>query len=172
MKQSRQFSRAEAALGEWSREAAEAEVQNVPPDRLAAAITDFIEWRAFAYWVRLAHEHRVVPAVQIESILAERCPGFLATEIAYRDAHPREPEFRWLRLIQWIDGNIFHYADAAGWRHALGYYAARDERLDRVRARWLKCDEQWNTRIPEQFPDFEKWRQSAFVYTNQPVQPF
>jgi hypothetical protein len=52
-----QFSRAEITLGEWSRAQAESEVENVTRDQLAEAIADFIEWRAFSYWVRLIHEH-------------------------------------------------------------------------------------------------------------------
>jgi hypothetical protein len=34
-------------------EQAEAERKNVEAERLAATLTDFIEWRAFPYWVRL-----------------------------------------------------------------------------------------------------------------------
>ena len=45
---------AEIALGARSRHKAEAELRLVDPARFGAAITEFIEWRTFAYWVRLA----------------------------------------------------------------------------------------------------------------------
>jgi hypothetical protein len=84
-------------------------------------------------------------------------------ETAYREAHPREPEFRWLRLLEWIDDHVFAYAQSGGWRHALGYYATRDERLDRIRAWWLKCDEEWKQQTPEHLPDFDEWRERALA---------
>jgi hypothetical protein len=78
MKKASQFSRAEITLGEWSRERAESELQNANGDQLAAAISDFIEWRAFSYWVRLMHECGRGSTTHVEDVLAVRCPGFLA----------------------------------------------------------------------------------------------
>src|ERR1035441_7139080 len=47
---------AEIALGARSRHKAEAERKLVDSARFDAAITEFIEWRTFAYWVRLVVE--------------------------------------------------------------------------------------------------------------------
>ena len=66
--------------------------------------------------------------------LGQRCPGFFQCAEDYRRAHLKEREFLWLRLISWIDDKIFSLAKAEGWPHELGYFAARDPRLDRVRA--------------------------------------
>ena len=38
----------------------------------------------------------------------------------------------WLRLISWLDRETFGFAQAEGWLHALGYYATRDPRMDKV----------------------------------------
>ncbi len=168
MKSPRGFTSAEIALGEASRRRAEAEAKNVTADELARTITEFIEWRAFAFWVRLTHEHGA-PSAQTEEILAARCPGFLEIEAAYRAAHPREPEFRWLRLVEWIDASIFSQAEAARWRHALGCYAARDPRLDRIRGYWRQCDDEWTERSPSLFPAYEDWRQAALQGINPPL---
>jgi hypothetical protein len=50
------FREAEIALGTESREQAEAELKNVGAERLAATLTEFIEWRAFSCWLRLCVE--------------------------------------------------------------------------------------------------------------------
>ena len=44
---------AELDLGQQSQQLAEDERGLVAPDRLAQTITEFIEWRAFSYWLRL-----------------------------------------------------------------------------------------------------------------------
>jgi hypothetical protein len=120
---------AEIALGARSRHKAEAELKLVDSARFAKAITEFIEWRTFAYWVRLVVEIDGGMSSKMQAILEERCPGFIGALTAYRAAHPDEREFLWLRLIEWIDHNISESANAEGWRHALGFYAARDPRL-------------------------------------------
>jgi hypothetical protein len=163
MKQSRQSNTSQTVADDSPPAQAQAQLKNIARDQFAAAITDFIEWRAFAYWVRLVHEHGGSDACRLDSVLAERCPQFLPSEAAYHDAHPCESSFRWLRLIEWLDSHVFHQTESEGWRHALGYYAARDERLDRIRAYWLECDETWKREVPGRFPDFEEWREAALA---------
>ena len=154
MKKANHLNEAEIALAARSRHRAEAERKCVPADRLATAITEFIEWRAFAYWVRLIAEKQGTSAV--EGILRYRCPGFFE----YLAKFP-EREFLWLQLIDWIDSHCFEDAHSEGWQHALGYYAARDERLDRIRGYWLKCDEQWQP--SHRPPDYGEWRRAALA---------
>jgi hypothetical protein len=152
---------AEIALGARSRHKAEAELKLVDSARFGAAITEFIEWRTFAYWVRLVVEIKGGVSTKMQALLDERCPGFIADLAAYRDAHPNEGEFLWLRLIEWIDHNIFESANAEGWRHALGFYAARDPGLDRVREYWQQCDDDWKRQPPTQLPSLDDWRKAA-----------
>jgi hypothetical protein len=152
---------AEIALGARSRHQAEAQIKLVNPQRLAATITDFIEWRAFAYWVRLIVESEGCISCEMQLLLRERCPGFLEAAAAYRQSHHREEEFLWLRLIDWIDGHVLDFAISEGWQHALGFYATRDSRLDRIREYWLHCDKLWKSHRPAEFPSFEDWRRAA-----------
>src|ERR1017187_4700210 len=95
---------AEIALGARSRHKAEAELKLVDSARFGAAITEFIEWRTFAYWVRLVVEIDGVSS-KMQAILEERCPGFIGALAAHRESHPDQREFLWLRLIEWIDNN-------------------------------------------------------------------
>jgi hypothetical protein len=165
MRKTSQLREAEAALGAKSQRLAELQLKQVDPERLAQTITDYIEWRTFAYWVRLAVETEGGISAEIRGILEQRCPGFLKYAEDYQRSHPNEREFLWLRLISWIDDEIFGFAKAEGWPHALGYFAARDPRLDRVRAYWLLCDERRTRNRTSRMPDLAEWRRAALAHT-------
>jgi hypothetical protein len=149
---------AEIALGVKSRDQAEAERKNVTADRLAVTVTEFIERRAFSYWLR-----RIVENIGVlpDALLQERCPGFLEYAAAYARQHPGERELLWLRLWEWTDEKLFEAAIAEGWRHVLGYDAMRDPRMGQIRTYWKGCRETWKSQSPQSLPDFESWRASA-----------
>ncbi len=155
---------AEVDLGRQSKQLAEDERGLVAPDRLAQTITEFIEWRTFSYWLRLIVETQGFVSDPMTAILQERCPGFLEYAASYAKKHPREPEFLWLRLLEWTDEKLFHVSKAEGWRHALGYYATRDPRMDQLRAHWKQCRRAWKLQPPPSFPSFEAWRESALQH--------
>jgi len=153
--------KAEADLGRRSKQIAEDERELVAPDRLVQTITEFVEWRAFSYWLRLIVETQGFVSDPMIAILQERCPGFLEYAAAYAAEHPREPVFLWLRFLEWADDKLFQVPIAQGWRHALGYYAARDPRMNQFQAHWKQCRRTWKVQAPESFPKFETWRESA-----------
>jgi hypothetical protein len=153
--------KAELDLGRRSKQLAEGERGLVAPDRLAQTITEFIEWRAFSYWLRLIVETQGLVSDSMIAILQERCPGFLEFAAAYAKQHPREPEFLWLRFLEWTDEKLFQVSTAEGWRHALGYYATCDPRMDQIRSHWKQCRRAWKLQAPESFPGFETWREAA-----------
>src|ERR1700722_7419308 len=93
----------ETDLGRRSKRLAEEERHAVAPGRLAQAIADFVEWRAFSYWLRLTVETQGFVSDPMIAILRERCPGFLDYASAFAREHPREPEFLWLRFLEWTD---------------------------------------------------------------------
>ena len=152
---------AEIALGARSRHKAEEERRLVDPARLEETITEFIEWRAFAYWARLIVTTEVSISSKMDALLDRRCPGFLSALVRHSESHPDEREFFWLRLIEWIDDNVYRHVETEGWRHALGYYATRDARLDRVRECWRRCDDEWRRTPPKPLPTFEEWFEAA-----------
>jgi hypothetical protein len=153
--------KAEVDLGRQSQQVAEDERELVAPDRLVQTITEFVEWRAFSYWLRLIVETQGVVSDPMTAILQERCPGFLEYAAAYAGEHPREPAFLWLRFLEWADEKVFHIPMAEGWRHALGYYATRDPRMDQLRTHWKQCRRAWKLQVPDSLPGFEEWRESA-----------
>ena len=154
----------ELNMARQSQQLAEDERGLVQPDRLAKTITEFIEWRAFSYWLRLAVEIQEFLSDPMIAIRRERCPGFLEYAAAYAKEHPTEPKFVWLRFLEWTDEKLYHVPIAEGWRHALGYYATRDPRMDQLRAHWKQCRRAWKLQPPETFPSFEAWRESAFQH--------
>jgi hypothetical protein len=155
------YSKAEAVVAEKSKELAESQLRFTTPERLAGSINDYVEWRAFAFWIRLIVETEGAISPDMRQLLNDRCPGFLDDAETYRRDHPRQREFLWLRLISWLDRETFGFAQAEGWLHALSYYATRDPRMDRVTDYWLQCDERWKQDRPEVLPTFEQWRQAA-----------
>lgn len=156
--------KAEADLGRQSKQLAEDERGLVEPHRLAQTITEFIEWRAFSYWLRLTVETQGSVAKPLIMTLQERCPGFLEYAAAYAKEHPGERDFLWLRFLEWTDERLFHVSIAEGWRHALGYYATRDPRMDQIRVHWKQCRRAWKIQAPASFPSFEEWRESALQH--------
>ena len=156
--------KAEADLGRQSKQVAEDERELVAPDRLAQTITEFVEWRAFSYWLRLIVETEGFVSDPMTAILQERCPGFLEYAASYAAEHPREPAFLWLRFLEWTDEKLFQVPIAQGWRHALGYYATRDPRMDQLRAHWKQCRRAWKLQPPASFPSFEVWLESALQH--------
>jgi len=162
MKRVSKYRTAEADLRWQSKQLAEDERGLVAPERLAKAITEFIEWRAFSYWLRLTVEVQGFVSDPMTGILQKRCPGFLESVAAHAKEHPRDPEFLWLRFLEWTDERVFQISIKEGWRHALGYYATRDPRMDQLRARWKQCYRAWKLQPPGCLPSFEEWRESAF----------
>src|SRR5260370_18035292 len=95
--------KAEADLGLQSKQLAEDECGLVAPDRLAQSITEFVEWRAFSYWLRLTVETQGFVSDPTIALLRERCPSFLDYASAYAPEHPREPQSLCLRFLYLTD---------------------------------------------------------------------
>ncbi len=161
MKKRSKFEQAKSKLSRQAQRIAQGQARIPAPERLSEAITDYVEWHAFAYWTRLISETEGSVSAGLQQILEERCPGFLASAAENAKRRPKEPEFLWLRLISWIDDQIFAFAKAEGWFDTLSYYAARDPRMDKLFAYWQECDMTWKDRRPAVLPAFADWRGDA-----------
>ena len=69
----------EAELGWQSQKLAEDESKLVARHLLDEAITEFLEWRAFSYWLRLCVETDGSVSESLAAMLRERFPGFWNT---------------------------------------------------------------------------------------------
>ena len=162
MKHTSKIPAPEVKLGRRSQKLAEDESRLVARPRLDETITEFLEWRAFSYWLRLGVDADGSVSDSLAALLRERCPGFLEYAAEYARQHPGEQEFLWLRFLVWTDEKLFQTPATQGWRHALGYYATRDPRMDQLRAYWKHCHQAWKLQPPTPRPSFESWRASAF----------
>jgi hypothetical protein len=156
---------AERRIERWSQALAEREAQLVSSARLVQAVSEYVEWWTFAFWVRLTTDLEGRVSKALKANLEARCPGFLEYAKKHSEQHRGEREFLWLRLIEWIDGEIFHSATEEGWSHALGYYAARNPTLDRVRQYWATCKDRWKIDPPAILPSYDDWRRMAEAST-------
>ena len=87
MKQNR-FQKAELVLAKRSQKLAEFQRQSVTPERLAETITEYIEWRAFASWVRAIVETEGYVSMGMKASLEARCPGSWSLHLRRtRDRH-------------------------------------------------------------------------------------
>lgn len=136
------------------------EARRVPWQRLQETRNQYIDWQEFQLWVRsiLEVEGRI-PDWLIE-IVNDRCPGFLESGKA---PTPKAAKTRplALRLEDWIDGNIFGFANQEGWFNAITYYAMRAPRYQRAEVCWSECVESWKRVKPIRYPSFEEWTTMA-----------
>lgn len=154
--------KAETALAQRSKKLADEQCTLVEPERLCEAIAQFVEWRSVSYWLRLMVETEGLLSNETTKFLNQRCPGFLKCMATFSKQQVREPQFVWLRFLEWVDQTHFQFATAQGWRHALGYFATRDPRMDRIRAHWKQSRLDWAQKPPAPPPTFDAWRRSAF----------
>ena len=88
------------------------------------------------------------------------CPGFLDAEKrkAARDTKAAEPA---IRLGEWIDNQIFAFAEKGGWLPAVTFYAVRQPRYQRASTCWSESVQKWRTTKPQEYPSLEQWLREA-----------
>ena len=133
----------------------------VAPDRLAEAVSRWIDWEALAYWARPALELRSGLPTEIASELERRCPGFLATNSDTRLHDSANESQDWHSLMAWIADHDFQDAKAEGWFDAILVRARIHPRAIRTMEYADHCDEVWSSAMPEPYPSFEDWRREA-----------
>ena len=138
----------------------------VAPEQLKGAVSEFLDWEAFAYWVRAAMRAHRGMAGMVAELLGRRCPGFLE-HLSAEGVRLDDPTTVWRRLLAWVADRMFRTAKAEGWLEAVTFYARRSLAADRIVAYWAACDRRWSRRRPDHCPDFEEWRRAAQLYTER-----
>jgi hypothetical protein len=85
----------------------------VDAERLAHAVSLFIDWEALAYWARPAFEAGGSLPSAVTHELDSRCPGFLESNTEQRGVNGRSPD-DWHRLMLWISEHFFQGARSEG----------------------------------------------------------
>jgi hypothetical protein len=133
--------------------------KRVAPDRLADAVSRYIDWEALAYWARPVLEGESELPEDVAHELRQRCPGFLEVQSGARD---------WQRLMWWIADHYFDDAKAGKWFDAVRMLAHRHPRAIRTMEYADHCDEIWGSRLPNPYPSFDEWRNGADSYIEAP----
>ncbi len=168
------------SFDEWRREAAQCDetarivpavrkqracFKLVDPERLASAVSRFIDWEAFAYWARPVLEASSSLPSDVASELKSRCPGFLEFNAKKRVSDGPLPR-DWDRLMLWIGERFFEDARAEGWYDAILISAHNHPRAIRAMEYSDHCEEIWNSDLPVPYPSFEDWRRDADRYVD------
>jgi len=140
----------------------------VAPDRLAEAVSRYIDWEAFAYWARSAMELTSRLPTPVAHELELRCLGFLRSYRDVSESGSRMPD-PWARLMGWINDQFFADAKAEGWFDAILIEARIHPRAIRTMEYADHCDELWGSCFPEPYPSFDEWRRSADSYVEAPA---
>jgi hypothetical protein len=134
-------------------------VKLVAPERLAAAVSRYIDWEAFAYWVRPGLELGSPLPQEVVRELRRRCPGFLEVQ---------QDKRHWQQLMSWIADQHFEDAKSGGWFEAILLFAQRHPRAIRTMEYADHCEEVWGSQLPDRYPSFEEWRSNADSYIEPP----
>ena len=167
------------SFDEWKRDAAKCDatarlVPNVrrarvssklvDPGRLAEAVSQYIDWEAFAYWVRPALEFGSELPADVAHELEDRCPGFLDLPGKANKRDLASVSQAWQQLMLWIGDHIFSEATNEGWFDDVLIQAGLHPRAIRTREYADHCDELWSASLPVPYPTFEDWRRDADSY--------
>jgi hypothetical protein len=127
----------------------------VPPDELHRWILQYVEWEAFAYWVRTVVEVvRSLPN-DVAGELNRRCPGFLNAEGDSLTSTDSTGFFR--VLIAWVESHAFSEIKHTTWIESIRAYARQHVRAERIVEYWAVCGSRWQRNPPATFPSFEAW---------------
>jgi hypothetical protein len=144
-----------------------ASVRQVDPDRLAAAVAQYLDCEALAYWARHALESGSTVPSEIERELELRCPGFLESELKTRQRSGSNGQ-EWRRLMTWFGDHEFKDAKTQGWFNAVLAQVCNHPRAIRTMEYADYCDELWTSQMPSPYPSFQEWRNQADSYIATP----
>lgn len=139
---------------QWQQEIAKASTPT-------SATSQYVEWEAFALWVRnLVEATREVPAI-VQVTLEERCPGFLARVNAVRAKPCSDPQWLWDQLRRWIEEHAFAEALCDSSIDSVRADAHRQLRSERVVDYWTVAQD---CLTKEALPTFEQWLDQADAF--------
>lgn len=148
-------------VGEVAQRTAEQEAARISWPQLQEAREKYVEWEAFALWVRAIEEAEGDVPQWLAKIVDKRCRGFLKfAEDGERDQSDSLP-FVWRCLERWVNERNFSKAWWQGWMNAVGYYAGRDLASLRNHAYWEYCERLWKRSKPAAYPAFRDWLRAS-----------
>ena len=151
----------ERRVREVARQTAEHEAARIPWSRLQGARKKYIEWEAFALWVRAIEETEGNFPPWLVEVVNRRCNGFTRFVAEEKVSQSCESPLLWCRLVCWIKEHIFGKIWRENWMNAVGFYAARDLTSLRNHAYWEYCEHHWKRSKPAVYPSFPDWLRAS-----------
>jgi len=140
----------------------------VAPGRLADAVSRYIDWEAFAYWVRPALESSPQLPGEVAGELRRRCPGFVETLACETKLSFKSRTQCWDRLMTWIADHFFRDAQSEGWFDAVLTQARNHPRAIRTMEYADDCDEAGRSHARHPYLSSQEWRKRADSYLAPP----
>ena len=151
----------ERRVREVARQTAEHEAARIPWSRLQGARKKYIEWEAFALWVRAIEETEGNFPPWLVEVVNRRCNGFTRFVAEEKVSQSCESPLLWRRLVCWIKEHLFGKIWRGNWMNAVGFYAARDLTSLRNHAYWEYCEHHWKRSKPAVYPSFPDWLRAS-----------
>ena len=132
-------------------------------DVVAETVSRFMDWEAFALWVRSPIEADVkLPQVIIREMRKSH-PGLLERYQELSDLH-FEGRLLWRQLITWGETRFFLEASSGRWFDVVAFEARRHPRSVRTVDYWVDWDMQWSKATLASYPSFAEWRKAVDNY--------
>ncbi len=135
--------------------------RRVPWQVLLETRNQYLAWQEFYFWARSIMESEGTIPEWLARKLNEMCPGFLDAEERKAGRDTKAAELAAVRLGEWIDNQIFAFAEKGGWLPAVTFYAVREPRYQRASTCWSESVQKWNTTKPQEYPSLEQWLREA-----------
>ncbi len=133
----------------------------VPWQVLLETRNQYLAWQEFYFWVRSIMESEGTIPEWLARKLNEMCPGFLDAEERKAGKAAKAAELAAVRLGEWIDNQIFAFAEKGGWLPAVTFYAVREPRYQSASTCWSESVQKWRTTKPQEYPSLEQWLREA-----------
>jgi hypothetical protein len=133
-------------------------------EQLVEAVTRYVDWQAFAYWIRSPLETGIELPARICAELQDRNPGLLEYIETGAGSGRRGGHRSWRRLLQWGEKHLSCEPRKQGWFDLLVRQADVHPRSARTLRYWNHWNGEWarNPAIP--YPSLDEWRQAADNY--------
>jgi hypothetical protein len=124
--------------------------------RAAHVIDGYVDWLAFAHWLRPFMGGNVKAPIEVARELQRRCPGFAPKQLAGR---PKQES--WQSFIKYVEDRFFLRPSQRGWLGYIRENAYNHPRHIRTMAYSNRALQKWSCdpRLP--YPHFPHWRQAA-----------
>jgi hypothetical protein len=132
--------------------------------RVASAVERYVEWQAFAYWLRPLLEAKCELPARVAAGLERRCPGFLEFNNSRALGKQEEKGGAWRRLAGWIGRHFFSEAKKQGWFGVVVRQARNDPHHVRTVEYWKRWNKSWSQNPAVGYPSFSEWRRAADTY--------